>query len=153
MASRRRVGSSGAEREPYPDLMVRGNTLPHRDWLLLNNERHGLRRAFAAFFEDYDVLLCPAGVSAATPHDQTSERWQRRITVNGKSVPSTNQLFWAGYSSLVYLPSTVGPAGLMASQLPVGYQAIAASGHERTAVAFSRCIENEIVGFVPPPRL
>jgi hypothetical protein len=63
--------------------------------------------------------------------------------VNGMQVPSTDQLFWAGYSSLVYLPSTVGPAGLTKSGLPVGYQAIAASGRDKTAPAFSRLVEKE----------
>jgi amidase len=66
-------------------------------------------------------------------------------------VPTTDQLFWAGYSGVVYLPSTVGPAGLTSSGLPVGYQAIAASGCDKTATAFSRLVEREIGGFVPPP--
>ncbi len=135
----------------YLELMVRGNTLSHRDWLQLNNERHALRRTFAAFFDDCDILLCPAGVSAATPHNQNGDRWERRITVNGKSVASTANLFWAGYSSVVYLPSTVGPIGCLRSGLPVGYQAIAASGRDKTAIAFSRAVEREIGGFVPPP--
>jgi amidase len=135
----------------YLDYTVRGSTLPHRDWLKLNNERHGLRRVFAAFFRDWDILLCPAACSAATPHDHSAERWQRRITVNSKSVPSTDNLFWQGYSGLVYLPSTVGPVGLLGSGLPVGYQAIAASGRDRTAIAFSRFVEREIGGFTPPP--
>jgi Asp-tRNA(Asn)/Glu-tRNA(Gln) amidotransferase A subunit family amidase len=52
---------------------------------------------------------------------------------------------------VVYLPSTVGPAGLTAAGLPVGYQAIAASGRDKTATAFSRLVEKEICGFVPPP--
>jgi amidase len=51
----------------------------------------------------------------------------------------------------VYLPATVGPAGLAKSGLPVGYQAIAASGRDKTAIAFSRFLEEEIVGFTPPP--
>jgi amidase len=131
--------------------MVRGNTLPHRDWLKLNNERHGLRRAFASFFADWDILLCPAAASAAWLHDQEGERWQRKIAINGNSVASTDQLFWAGYTSLVYLPATVGPAGLAKSGLPVGYQAIAASGRDKTATTFSRFLEKEIVGFIPPP--
>jgi amidase len=141
----------GATSEPYLDLMVRGNTLPHRDWLKLNNERHGLRRAFAAFFADWDILLCPTAASAAFPHDHEGERWQRKITVNGKRVPTTDQLFWAGYASLVYLPATVGPAGLTKSGLQVGYQAIAASGRDKTATAFSRFVEKEIIGFIRPP--
>jgi amidase len=141
----------GAAKEPYLDLMVRGNKLLHRDWLKLNNERYELRRAFAAFFADWDVLLCPAAASAAWPHDQEGERWRRKIAVNGNPVASTDQLFWAGYASLVYLPVTVGPAGFAKSGLPVGYQAIAASGRDKTATAFCRFIEKEIVGFIPPP--
>jgi Asp-tRNA(Asn)/Glu-tRNA(Gln) amidotransferase A subunit family amidase len=43
----------------------------------------------------------------------------------------------------VYLPSTVGPAGLTKSGLPVGYQAIAASGRDKTATAFSRLVERD----------
>ena len=147
---RQAVIDFSAAKEPYLDLTVRGSTLPHRDWLKINNERHGLRRAFAAFFADWDVLLCPAAASAAWPHDQKGERWTRKITVKGTQVPSTNQLFWAGYSSLIYLPSTVGPAGLTRSGLPVGYQAIAACGHDKTATAFSSLVEKEVVRFVPP---
>ena len=140
-----------AAKKPYLDLMVRGNKLLHRDWLKLNNERHGLRRAFAAFFTDWDILLCPAAASAAWPHDHEGNRWRRKIAVNGNPVASTDQLFWAGYASLVYLPATVGPAGLTKSGLPVGYQAIAASGRDKTATAFSRFVEKEIVSFIPPP--
>jgi amidase len=145
------LGKHGAPKEPYLDQMVRGVTLAHRDWIALNNERHKLRYAFDAFFKDWDVLLCPAAASAAWPHDQKGERWERRITVNGKPVRTTDQLFWAGYSGVVYLPSTVGPAGPTRSGLPVGYQAIAGHGRDKTAVAFSRLVEREIAGFVPPP--
>jgi len=137
--------------DPYFDRLVRGSTLLHRDWLKLNNERHGLRRAFAAFFADWDILLCPAAASAAWPHDHKNPRWTRKIMVNGKHVPTTEQYFWAGYPNLVYLPATVGPIGLTKSGLPVGYQAIAASGRDKTATAFSRLVEKEIVGFTPPP--
>jgi amidase len=131
--------------------MVKGCTLSHREWLNLNNERMKLRRQFNAFFADWDILLCPAAASAAWPHDQKGERWERMITVNNKRVPTTDQLFWAGYSGVVYLPSAVGPAGLARSGLPVGYQAIAASGRDKWSTAFSRLVEREIGGFVPPP--
>lgn len=142
----------GADKEPYLARMIRGVEMSHRDWIGLNNERHKLRFAFDAFFKDWDILLCPAAASAAWPHDQKGERWQRKIEVNGRKVATTDQLFWAGYSGVIYLPSTIGPAGLTArSKLPVGYQAIARHGHDRTAIAFSRLVEAEIGGFVPPP--
>jgi amidase len=142
---------TGSVNEPYFDLMVRGNTLLHRDWLKLDNERHALRRTFEAFFADWDILLCPAAASAAWPHNHKNPAWARKIIVNGKPVSWTDQFFWAGYPNLVSLPATVGPIGLNKSGLPVGYQAIAASGRDKTATAFSRFVEKEIVGFIPPP--
>ena len=145
------LAASGPNPDRYLDLMVKGVDLAHRAWLPLNNERHKLRFAFDAFFKDWDILLCPAAASAAWPHDQSGERWRRTIPINGKPQATTAQLFWAGYSGVAYLPSTVGPAGLTKSGLPVGYQAIARHGHDKTAIAFSRFVEREIGGFVPPP--
>lgn len=137
--------------QSYLARMALGVTMPHREWLRLNNERHAMRFKFAEFFRDWDILLCPAAASAAWPHDQQGERHNRTIPVNGKMVPTTDQLFWAGFSGVVFLPSTVGPAGLTASGLPVGYQAISAHMHDKTAIRFSECVEREIGGFVPPP--
>jgi amidase len=135
----------------YVARMAKGITLPHREWLRLNNERHAMRFKFGEFFRDWDILLCPAAASAAWPHDQEGDRVDRTIPVNGKRVPTTDQLFWAGFSGVVYLPSTVGPAGITASGLPVGYQAITAHMHDKTAIRFSECVAREIGGFTPPP--
>jgi amidase len=146
----RAAADLGPGKARYLDQMIKGCSMPHREWLVLNNERMKLQRQFNAFFADWDVLLCPAAASAAFPHDQQGERWQRTITINNKRVPTTDQLFWAGYSGVVYLPSTVGPAGITRSGLPVGYQAIAASGRDKTATRFSLLVEREIGGFVPP---
>ena len=141
-------------REPneYLAQSVDGVTMTHRRWLQLNNERHQMRLKFNAFFDDYDILLCPVAASAAFPHDHEHEgrRWRRRITVNNKRVSPTDQLFWAGYSGLVYLPSTVGPAGITPSGLPTGYQAVARQGHDKTSIAFARLVEKAFGGFEPP---
>src|SRR5205085_10805579 len=127
-----------SESNEYLAQSVDGVTMSHRQWLLLNNERHQMRLTFNAFFEDYDILLCPVAASAAFPHDHSHEgkRWRRRITINNKRVPPTDQLFWAGYSGVVYLPSTVGPAGITPSRLPPGSQPIAAQGRATTSLRF-----------------
>jgi len=134
----------------YLARMARANTLSHRDWLRLNNERHAMRFKFAEFFLDWDILLCPAAASAAFPHDQAGERHDRTVSVNSQEAPTTDQLFWAGFSGVVYLPSTVGPAGLQADGLPVGYQAIAGHLRDKTAIRFAQCVEHEIGGFIAP---
>lgn len=144
---------ANGERDEFLLRSVDGVTMTHRNWLKLNNERHQMRLKFNAFFKDYDILLCPVAASAAFPHDHEHEgkRWRRRITVNNKRVPVTDQLFWAGYSGVVYLPSTVGPAGITPSGLPTGYQAIAAQGKDKTSIAFARLVEKAFGGFEPPP--
>jgi amidase len=139
------------EDDGYYARMVRANTMHHRDWLAFNQARHRMRFAWAAFFKEYDLLLCPAAASAAFPHDQKGERYERTILVNGRQVPTTDQLFWAGYSCMAYLPSTVAPVGLTEEGLPVGVQIIAPQYGDLTAIEFARLIEQEYRAFVPPP--
>lgn len=148
---RQMADAAEASDESYLVQMARGIALPHRDWLALNNERMQMRLKWQAFFQDWDLLLCPAAASAAWPHDQAGERHERTIPVNGKSVPTTDQLFWAGLSGMAYLPSTVSPIGLDAHGLPLGLQAIAGHLQDRTAIAFAKLLAQEIGGFQPPP--
>ncbi|MBI1735815.1 MAG: amidase [Candidatus Rokubacteria bacterium] len=136
--------------ETYYARMVRANTMPHKDWLAANETRHRMRRAWAAFFEEWDVLLCPTAASAAPPHDQQGERWERTIRVNGKNVPTTDQMFWAGFPCMAYLPSTIAPCGFTPSGLPVGVQIVAPQYGDRTAIHFARLLEREYQPFVPP---
>ncbi|MCC6468008.1 MAG: amidase [Alphaproteobacteria bacterium] len=136
--------------ESYFARLTRGNVMQHRDWLRLNNARHHLRLKWAAFFRDYDLLICPVASSAAFPHDHAGERHERFIAVNGKRVPTTDQLFWAGYSGVAFLPSTVAPAGFTPSGLPVGVQIIGAQYMDRQCIQLARMLEQEFQPFVPP---
>ena len=131
--------------------MTRANVAPHRDWLAANEARHQMRWRWAEFFRDYDVLLCPAAASAAFPHDHEGERHERTILVNGRRVPTTDQLFWAGYSGVAFLPSTVAPAGFSRAGLPIGVQIVGPQYGDRTCIELARLLEREFQGFVPPP--
>jgi len=135
----------------YYARMLRGNTMGHAEWLRLNNDRAHMRERWAEYFEEYDLLLCPVGASAAQPHDHVGERYEREITVNNERVPTSDQLFWAGISSVVYLPASVAPTGLTRSGLPVGIQIIGPHLHDYTCLEFARLIEENFGGFVPPP--
>ena len=148
LAAARSVGTGD---ESYYARMLRGNTSSHRDWLAANETRHKMRWKWAEFFKEYDLLLCPAAASAAFPHDQQGERWERSIEVNGRRAPATDQLFWAGYSGMAYLPSTVAPAGFTKAGLPVGVQIIGAQYADRACIQMARLLEREYQGFVPPP--
>ena len=123
----------------------------HREWLHWNERRHQLRLKWAEFFGDYDLLLCPPAATPAFPHNQKGERWERMVSVNGKPQPSTTQMFWAGFSGMAGLPSTVAPAALSPEGLPVGVQIIGPQYGDLTCIALARILEKEYRGFVPPP--
>jgi amidase len=137
--------------ESYYARMTRANVAPHRDWLAANEARHKMRWRWAEFFRDHDLLLCPAAATVAFPHDHEGERHERTITVNGRRVPTTDQLFWAGYPGLAFLPCTVAPAGLSRAGLPVGVQIVGPQYGDRTCIELARLLEREFQGFVPPP--
>jgi amidase len=146
-----KVSGFAAEDTSYYAKMLRAFVIPHRSWLMVNERRHQMRLLWDRFFEDWDVLICPAAASAAFPHDHEGERHERTIVVNGKNVPTTDQLFWAGYSGCFYLPSTVAPMGLTPQGLPAGVQIITRQYGDFTSIRFAELLEKEYGGFVPPP--
>jgi amidase len=137
--------------ESYYARMTRANVASHREWLAVNETRHQMRWRWAEFFRDWDLLLCPAASTAAFPHDHEGERHERTIVVNGRRVPTTDQLFWAGYTGMAYLPSTVAPCGFTPAGLPVGVQIVGPQYGDRACIELARLLERELQGFVPPP--
>jgi len=136
--------------DDYQAQMLRANTMYHKDWHAWNEAREHMRYAWAEFFKDYDLLLCPAAATAAFPHNQKGERWERMVMVNGKPQPSTTQMFWAGYSGMAYLPSTVAPIGRTPDGLPVGVQIIGPQYGDYTCIEFARLLEREYYAFMAP---
>jgi len=129
---------------------LRGNTLPHREWHRLNEARHRYRRKWREFFSSCDVALCPAFATAAPPHS-TEHVSTRKVAINGKPQLLSHQLFWAGFSGLPLLPSSVAPVGLSSDGLPIGVQIVGAQYHDLTCIHFARLLERNYRAFVPPP--
>lgn len=137
--------------QSYYALMARANVMAHRDWLPANNERARMRGKWAEFFQDWDVLLCPIGASAAFPQNEVGERYERTLLVNGKDVLQNDQLFWSGWNGAPGLPGVSAPIGLTRSGLPVGVQIIAPYLEDLTAIEVAKLLEREYQAFEPPP--
>jgi amidase len=135
----------------YFAQMQRGNALSHRTWLQLNEKRHRMRLAWDAFFEQYDLMLCPVAVTAAFPHDQKGLRHLRTIVVNDKKVPVVDQIFWAGYAGITLMPASAAPIGSSKEGLPIGVQIIGRQYDDYTCIQFAKLLEQEYRSFVPPP--
>jgi amidase len=140
-----------AARDDYEAWMLQGCALSHYEWLLLHEKRYRMQCQWEAFFKDCDVLICPTAATTAFPHQQQNERWERMLGVNGQPQPSTTQLFWAGYSGMAYLPSTVAPAGLTAAGLPSGVQIIGPQFGDLVCIQLAKMLEKEFAAFQPPP--
>lgn len=149
-AMRDKLATLSPDDTSYQAWMMRGNTLSLREWHAWNEKRQQIRRKWAHFFEEWDLLLCPAAATAAFPHNQAGERWERMVMVNGKPQPSTTQMFWAGYPGMAYLPSTVAPAGFTVEKLPVGVQIVGPQYGDLSTIAAARFLENEFQPFVAP---
>ncbi len=132
-------------------LFVRAVDLLHRDWLRLNERRHQIRRAWNAFFRNWDVLLCPVIATPALPHMQEGETWERTHTVNGRTIPYSDMLFWPGITCAFHLPASVAPIGLSQTGLPIGVQIVGPLYGDRTTIAAAELLEKSWRAFVPPP--
>ena len=130
---------------------LRGNTLYHRDWLELHEERTRMRWTWHEFFKDYDLLLCPILTVPAFPHVHDVSPLERTYMINGKARTHSEQLFWSGYSGLAYLPATVAPIGFTPQKLPVGVQIVGPHFGDRSTIHFAKLLEAEYQGFIPPP--
>ncbi|MEY2686193.1 MAG: hypothetical protein RL375_391 [Pseudomonadota bacterium] len=133
----------------------RGNTLSHRDWVHHDEVRSKLKRQWANFFTEWDLLICPVATTPAFAHMQIGQRWERLVNVDGQPQPSTDSLFWAGYPGLCGLPATAVPLGLSTQAdslgLPVGLQIVGPVLGDPVCLRMARWLEQHWRGFHAPP--
>jgi amidase len=130
-----------------------GRGLDHRAWDVLHRRRGEARRRWAEFFVDVDVLLCP--VIAVPPfrhvHAADGANWMSATLADHGDRHYSELIRWSALIGSAYLPVTVPPIGRTASGLPVGIQVVAPYLHDRTSLAFARCMADVLGGYEPPP--
>jgi amidase len=146
------TSTTPAENDQNPATSTaRSFTRLHREWQLLNVERSLMRQKWDDYFQEIDVLLCPAVRVPAFVHDHTDI--QKRVTkFNDHDQPHIDVLLpWAGLTIVSYLPATVAPAGLTRSGLPVGVQIVGPYLEDRTPIHVAKLMKDVVGGFTPPP--
>jgi amidase len=124
----------------------------HRGWLRADDERARLAAQWAAWFEQYDALLCPVLPVPAFPHQQSESFLERTLPINGVQQPHAVLVGWPGLIGIVDLPSAVAPIGRTAGGLPVGMQVVAPYLRDRDAIALCAAIaEASGGGYAVPP--
>jgi amidase len=123
---------------------------PHRTWLERCRQREVIRRVWAEWFRDHDVLLCPVLPMLPFPHDHEGTIADRSVIINGQPRPQTDALAWTGLIGVAYLPSTVVPVG-RAGDLPVGVQVVGPYLEDRTPLFVAAELTRILGGYTPPP--
>ena len=132
-------------------LQARGGSLSYADWAVWHERRERLRAHWAAFFETCDVVLAPALIRPAFPHDHEPDWYKRSVLVNDKPRDYFDLLIWAGLAVVAYLPATVAPLGVTRGGLPVGVQIIGPYLEDYTSIEAAKMIELLTGGFRAPP--
>jgi aspartyl-tRNA(Asn)/glutamyl-tRNA(Gln) amidotransferase subunit A len=94
-----------------------------------------LRSAFAGYFRDYDVLLCPVTPMTAPPHGVTE------LVIDGVAVPSTHVMDITSYFNLTGLPALSVPYGFSSESLPIGIQLVSKWFDESTILRLGALLE------------
>lgn len=112
-----------------------------------------MRQRWAEFFTDIDVLLCPVTVVPPFRHVHSTEgsNWANATLADHGDRHYSDLIGWSALIGSAYLPVTVPPIGRTADGLPVGIQVVAPYLHDRTSLAFARCMTDVLGGYEPPP--
>jgi amidase len=126
------------------------------DYLAWFSHREQYRAAWRAFFREWDVLLAPAWLGPAFPHQvkpypPTPESIRHTVEVNGRPVLYELGLFYPAVSTVAGQPAAAFPVGLTRAGLPIGLQAIGPYLEDRTPIRFTALVAREWGGFRPPP--
>lgn len=138
-----------ADDRSYRTLFARGATQSHADWQRSHEQRSVMRAAWARFFQDFDVMLCPVVQTLPFSHRHTPGPDQRTLTVNGVEQPYMDILVWVGLAGAVYLPAATVPIGLTEDGRPLAVQVIGPYLEDRTVLAFAAALESLVA---PLPR-
>ncbi|MEL7043520.1 MAG: amidase [Pseudomonadota bacterium] len=150
-SARAMVAAADPDDMSEPLLQMRGISLSLNEWRRQDDIRQRTRLAWEAFFDDFDVLLCPCVHVPAFHHDPNPDLQARRLTVNGVERPYGELVRWAGLTLNAYLPVTVVPLGTTREGLPVGMQIAGRFLGDRTTLAVAKLLEAHHRAFVPPP--
>ncbi|WP_020650767.1 amidase [Solimonas variicoloris] len=142
---------------PYPSLPpASGDELPSADFTRYAEELDAVRSEQLAWFEQYDLILCPASTRAALPIGERPTPLPPAAKQAPAAAPAPRRRmspYYLGIYNTNGWPAGVVRAGSAAGEpaLPVGVQLIARPWREDQLIAALRHIEAYTGGYRRPP--
>jgi amidase len=123
---------------------------PMTEFIEQERRRMAARAAWARYFEDVDVFVCPTNFTAAFPYDSRPFEERTVSTPEGER-RYDEQPFWISHASITGLPAVVAPIGRTDQGLPVGAQIIGPLFEDDTPLTFAELLADLIGGYESPP--
>jgi aspartyl-tRNA(Asn)/glutamyl-tRNA(Gln) amidotransferase subunit A len=107
------------------------------DVLAARAKLEALRSAFAGYFANYEVLLCPVNPVTATPHGALE------LVVDGVTASWTHVMAATSPFNLTGLPALSVPYGYSSEELPIGIQLVSKWFDESTILRLGALLERK----------
>jgi Asp-tRNA(Asn)/Glu-tRNA(Gln) amidotransferase A subunit family amidase len=139
------VGSHRERLEKHRDLLgpnvidntERGLKYSLGDVAWANVEQTKIYKRFLSFFNDCDVLICPAAAVSPFPHAQNAVE-----TINGEQMPTYMRWLALSYALTTALPAAaVIPCGVDHLGMPFGIQVVGPNGSDALVLEVAHALE------------
>jgi amidase len=139
------VGQHRERLEKHRDLLdlnvidntERGLKYSLADVAWANVEQTKIYKRFLSFFNDCDVLICPAAAVSPFPHSQNAVE-----TINGEQMPTYMRWLAIAYALTTALPAAaVIPCGVDHLGMPFGIQVVGPNGSDALVLEVAHALE------------
>jgi amidase len=137
------IRSTGAG-DPFVQAVIAGALASAGDFIGWSGKRSFYERAFARFFERFDILLTPTQIIPPFEHTRVLPQVSRSVKVNGLDQPYGLMFLLPSLANLPGLPALAFPVGITPEGLPLGAQAIGPMLGDMTTLSFVEALEREI---------
>ena len=98
-------------------------------------------KSFRNFFNEYDVLICPAAAVSPYPHEQLFVD-----SINGEKMPTYMRWLALSYASTMAIPCVWAlPCGLDHKEMPFGIQLVAPAGKDVQLSEIAKSLESVLM--------
>jgi amidase len=133
-----------------PEAVTVYATARYREVAHAQVTRQRMKDELAAWFTDWDAVLCPVTPVTAFTHRHEGTLASRVLELDGREVPYLRFIDWTALANALHTPAVAVPVTRTSQGLPVGAQLIGRWGQESRLLNLASALE-AVTGVFHPP--